>query len=123
MKPTIIWAKSGYSKGRRTLAREERPYVPLSLEEAKRLTRGRAVSFIDRFGDVREARVSGQPQTWKTRPGDCRIPLKYGFYECFQAWYKDHEPFAEQLIRELTEAEARAAGLTDAEVRHGRIPA
>jgi predicted AAA+ superfamily ATPase len=25
--------------------------------------------------------VNGKPKTWKTRPGDVRVPVKYGLYE------------------------------------------
>jgi hypothetical protein len=27
-------------------------------------------------------RINGKTQTWKTRPADFRIPVKYGFREC-----------------------------------------
>lgn len=30
---------------------------------------------------VRKFRVSGKPKTWKTRPGDVKVPIKYGLYE------------------------------------------
>ena len=30
-----------------------------------------------------EVRRNGQTKTWKTRPGEFRIPVKYGFKECF----------------------------------------
>lgn len=33
-------------------------------------------------GKVRRARVNGAPRLWKTRPGDYRIPIKYGLREC-----------------------------------------
>lgn len=32
-------------------------------------------------GKVRNARRSGKVKTWKTRPHDYRIPVKYGLYE------------------------------------------
>lgn len=28
-------------------------------------------------------RVNGKCKTWKTRPEDFRLPVKYGLYECF----------------------------------------
>jgi hypothetical protein len=31
--------------------------------------------------NVTAVRVSGQVQTWKTRPEDFRVPVKYGMYE------------------------------------------
>ncbi len=30
---------------------------------------------------ITRVRVSGQCQTWKTRPGEFRLPVKYGLYE------------------------------------------
>lgn len=34
-----------------------------------------------------EARVNGQIKRWKTRPGEFRVPVKYGMYDYF---YIDH---------------------------------
>ncbi len=31
--------------------------------------------------DVTRVRVSGMCKTWKTRPADFRLPVKYGLYE------------------------------------------
>jgi hypothetical protein len=38
----------------------------------KRNTRGQA-----------EVRRNGKTKTWKTRPGEFQIPVKYGMYDCF----------------------------------------
>lgn len=32
---------------------------------------------------VYTARVNGKCKTWKTRPDEFRLPMKYGLYECF----------------------------------------
>lgn len=34
-------------------------------------------------GGPKEVRRNGRTKTWKTRPGEFRIPVKYGMYECF----------------------------------------
>ena len=38
--------------------------------------------FQGRDQKVRRARVNGAVKTWKTRPGEYRIPIKYGLREC-----------------------------------------
>lgn len=39
-------------------------------------------------GEERACRRNGKTQTWKTRPGHFKIPVKYGMYEFF---YITHE--------------------------------
>lgn len=34
-------------------------------------------------GTKLRARVNGQLKTWKTRPGEFRLPVKYGLKTCF----------------------------------------
>lgn len=34
-------------------------------------------------GTPLRARVNGKCQTWKTRPNEFRLPVKYGLKECF----------------------------------------
>ena len=34
-------------------------------------------------------RVSGKCQTWKTRPGEFRLPVKYGLYESGEITHND----------------------------------
>jgi hypothetical protein len=38
-------------------------------------------------------RVSGRCQTWKTRPEEFRLPVKYGFYESGEITHKNAEWF------------------------------
>lgn len=43
----------------------------------------RHVSLTDSRGKPVRCRVNGKCQTWKTRPGEFRLPVKYGLKECF----------------------------------------
>ena len=60
---------------------------PLSLEEAHYLTPGCEALVVTRYygrnrltGVVR-VKINGRPRTWKTRPHDLDVPIKYGLYE------------------------------------------
>lgn len=86
---------SGYDKKAK---KETAEYRHLTLEECKSLRSGQHVQFIDRYGEVRNAKVNGAPKTWKTRPGDCDVPLKYGMYEYFYARFRNGESTAEELV-------------------------
>ena len=37
--------------------------------------------FIDHWGD--HWRRNGATKTWKTRPDEFRVPIKYGFRQCY----------------------------------------
>ena len=37
----------------------------------------------NRDGSPLRARVNGKVKTWKTRPEDFRVPMKYGLRDCF----------------------------------------
>jgi hypothetical protein len=43
---------------------------------------------------------NGATQTWKTRPNDFRVPVKYGMYRYAQIWHHDaalvHLPGSDQ---------------------------
>lgn len=70
----------------------------LTLAEAKELKSGDHVLFITRYGTLANAKVTSI-KTWKTRPGDCSIGLKYGLYEYFSATYYDGIATSEELVR------------------------
>jgi len=53
----------------------------MGKEEMRKLKRGDGVWFHSNDGGARMLRVTGQTQTWKTRPDDFRFPVKYGMYE------------------------------------------
>jgi hypothetical protein len=47
------------------------------------------VDTQDRGRQCARVRVNGQPQTWKTRPDEIRIPVKWGMRGTFQIWHYD----------------------------------
>lgn len=54
----------------------------ITKEQAEKLTHGDLLYFLDKDGKrVLRCRVSGKIKTWKTRPNDWKIPVKYGLYE------------------------------------------
>lgn len=54
---------------------------PLTIEEAKNPPYH--VKILDRNGMARDVRVNGKTKTWKTRPNDVTIPMKYRIREYF----------------------------------------
>lgn len=60
---------------------------PLTLEQAKQLQYGDTLYHISkrypRTKDPLRVKVQGKPHTWKTRPNDVLITVKYGLYEYF----------------------------------------
>lgn len=68
-----------------------KPWKPLTVRELKALSYGDRVSFISRMRDVRTVKVNGAPKTWKTRPNDVKVPLKYGLYEFAYAFMQNGE--------------------------------
>jgi hypothetical protein len=45
------------------------------------------ISLKNSDGTPVRCRVNGKCKTWKTRPDEFRLPVKYGLYDCF---YIDH---------------------------------
>jgi len=39
--------------------------------------------FVNNHGVVKRCRVNGACKTWKTRPDEFKLPMKFGLYECF----------------------------------------
>lgn len=39
------------------------------------------IDFVSINGELRRCKVNGRTKTWKTRPADLEIPVKYGMYE------------------------------------------
>ena len=69
-------------------------------------SKGRIVSVNAKTegNKVRQFRVSGKVQTWKTRPNDVKVPVKYGMYDnAYIGTVADCEPL-ERFY--LTEEEA-----------------
>jgi len=46
-------------------------------------------------------RSNGATKTWKTRPGEFRIPVKFGFRECFYITDKNADEWSTQPIADL----------------------
>ncbi len=61
--------------------RGEATFRPMTLDEAKSLSYGQHVWFRAMQGDAREAKVNGQPKTWKRDTSRVLVSLKYGLYE------------------------------------------
>lgn len=58
--------------------------MAIPFEQAKNLAIGELLHHLilkDAKGDPVVVRVSGKPKTWKTRPGEVSIPVKYGLYK------------------------------------------
>jgi hypothetical protein len=41
------------------------------------------VKLVDSKGNPVKCRASGKCKTWKTRPNECRLPVKHGLYNSF----------------------------------------
>ena len=55
----------------------------VTLQEAKNLSYGDMLHHTinkNADGTPQRWRVNGKPKTWKTRPNEVKVPLKYGLY-------------------------------------------
>jgi hypothetical protein len=57
----------------------------------------RKLTYADGVRPI-EVRRNGQTKTWKTRPGEFRIPVKYGFKECFYITQNDAADWSAQPL-------------------------
>jgi hypothetical protein len=73
-------------------------FRPMTLEEAKMLTYGEHIWFLDTKGSARRVKVNGRPQLWKRSPGKIRVPVKYGMYETGQFYEHDFGPGGRVLV-------------------------
>ena len=87
--------KSGYSR-----SKEVKNFRVMTLEEMKNLSYGDHVYFEDNHGNFKMCKVNGNPKTWKTRPLDVEVPLKYGLYEYSYAGYHNGEVWLNTLLVE-----------------------
>jgi len=61
----------------------------ITLEQAKALKLGMVLhdeTSKNSDGTCQRWRVNGQPQVWKTRPDEVRIPVKHGLYDYGQIY-------------------------------------
>jgi len=80
---------------------DESKYRPLTIEEIKQLRLGDRVQFVSRTHDVRRIKINGAPKTWKTRPHDVKVPVKYGLYEFSYSGFVGGVHFGETLVTEI----------------------
>ena len=86
MKATIL---SGEGKGTSIDVK------PMSIDEVKALSYGeRVLVYTGYFGRNRHSgivhvKINGAPKTWKTRPDNVHVPIKYGLYEYETVKYED----------------------------------
>lgn len=62
--------------------------VPMGIDELKQLSYGQRVLCMGHNGII-HVKVNGKPKTWKTRPDDVTVPVKYGLYEYARIEYRD----------------------------------
>ena len=77
----------------------------MTLEQAKNLKPYDHIYAVDYDASpprVIRVKVNGKPKTWKRRPNDVLIPVKYGLYTYFDIWDNDLDCWY------LTEDEAQA---------------
>ena len=71
----------------------------MNIEQAQMAGHGDVfihVSLKNADGTALRARVNGQCKLWKTRPGEFRLPMKYGLRDCFYITEKDMEDWDAQ---------------------------
>lgn len=72
-------------------------YRPITLDDLKTAQHGQVFVYAlhrDSDGSFSRVRVSGKPQTWKTRPNECVVPYKRGLYE--HGYIDHHEVIAQR---------------------------
>lgn len=50
--------------------------------------------LVNRDGTPLRSRVNGKCKTWKTRPGEFRLPMKHGLKECFYITEKNADEWS-----------------------------
>jgi len=79
----------------------------MTLEEVKSMHYNFDVKYVsERRNGVYEAfniRQNGKPKTWKTKPNDVDVPMKYGFRECFHSRMVNGEWVENTLYLEVDE--------------------
>ena len=88
---------SGDSKGSTINVR------PMTLNEVRSLSYGERVLVStgyfgrNRLNGIVHVKVNGKPKTWKTRPSDVSVSIKYGLYEYVTVDYRNGEPVDSNL--------------------------
>lgn len=64
---------------------------PVTRENCESGTEFFSTTFKNKAGEPIRVRRNGKTQTWKTRPAEFKIPVKYGLYEYFYITEKNCE--------------------------------
>jgi hypothetical protein len=70
----------GYAPIRKTIDRPKFTVRAITLDELKTLDRRHDWKIVANDGTARDVKITSI-KTWKTRPNDVRIGVKYGMYE------------------------------------------
>jgi len=70
----------------------------MTREEAKALSYGDHVLFLDRNNHWINVKVNGKPRTWKRDPLRVEVPLKYGMYEYFSACFDSNRSKTDLIV-------------------------
>jgi hypothetical protein len=83
----MYWLRDGYDRRMNPTWYKVRL---MTFEEVLVLKHGDECLFHANDGSARRVRVMGQVKTWKTRPRDLSVPVKYGMYESARCeWYNN----------------------------------
>ncbi len=73
----------------------------LTATEAKQLIGGYHTLVVCNDKKIRNVKINGAPKTWKTRPNDVDVPLKYGMYEYAKTEYRNGaRTYGPMLVKE-----------------------
>ena len=56
--------------------------MSITVNQAKNLVSGNIVFTKGPKGHPQKWKVTGKPKTWKTRPDEVKVPVKFGLYSC-----------------------------------------
>ena len=91
----------GKGKNRKEIVTIQK-YARLSLDDMKQISQGDRIDFLSRQGAIKQVTVTSI-KTWKTRPNDIRLGLKYGLYEYSYATIENGYYSGEILVKSVEE--------------------
>lgn len=98
----ILSLVSGYDRKK---VKEVKQYRVLEVEDVKRIPSYGHTTFLSVTGIVRNAKVTSV-KTWKTRPNDITVNLKYGIYEyASTSWVNGIHISGVKLLEEVVQEE------------------
>ena len=74
---------------------------PMTFNEVLKLEVGDECLFHANDGSARRCRVTGKVKTWKTRPNDLSVPVKYGMFESARCEWFDRVHYGVKLLVEV----------------------